>query len=71
MTVVQRKIASAGLIASFFIIWELICLMLGISDLILPRPTQIVSTLIEFWPGIAHMLIRHFIPLWLVFSLVF
>tara|TARA_R110002126_G_scaffold9340_9_gene42484 strand:- start:193 stop:954 length:762 start_codon:yes stop_codon:yes gene_type:complete len=53
VTVVQRKIASAALIISFFLIWELICQMLGISDLVLPRPTQIVSTLIEFWPGIA------------------
>lgn len=53
MTDVQRKIASAGLIISFFVIWELICLALGISDLILPRPTQILATLAEFWPAIA------------------
>lgn len=53
MTVVQRKVASAALIISFFLMWEIICLVLGISDLILPRPSQIISTLFEFWPGIA------------------
>lgn len=53
MTVVQRKISSAALILSFFILWEVICLVLGISDLVLPRPSQIVTTLFEFWPGIA------------------
>lgn len=52
MSVVQRKIASFILIISFFVIWELICLLLGISDLILPRPSQIIATLIEFWPAI-------------------
>jgi NitT/TauT family transport system permease protein len=53
MSVIQRKIASAALIISFFLLWELICLALGISDLVLPRPSQIVSTLIEYWPAIA------------------
>ncbi|MEP0521065.1 MAG: ABC transporter permease [Hyphomicrobiales bacterium] len=53
MTVFQRKVSSAALILSFFLIWEVICLVLGISDLVLPRPSQILVTLIEFWPGIA------------------
>lgn len=48
----RRKIASAALIAGFFVFWELACLIGGISDLILPRPTQIVATLYQYAPGI-------------------
>lgn len=47
-----EQIAPAGLIVSFFLIWELLCLLFGISPLVLPRPTQIVSTFIEYAPAI-------------------
>ena len=53
MTVVQRKLASAALIVGVFVAWEVICLLAGISQLILPRPSQIIATLIDRWPGIA------------------
>ena len=53
MTVVQRKIASASLILGVFVLWEVVCLLADISELILPRPTVIIATLIELWPGIA------------------
>ena len=37
-----------------FVFWELFCLISGISDLVLPRPTQAFATLIErapiIWP---------------------
>lgn len=52
MTPTTQKIASASLIAGVFVFWELFCLIVGISDLILPRPTQIVSTFIEYAPAI-------------------
>jgi len=48
----KRRFASAALIVGFFVAWELICLLFGVSDLILPRPSQIVETLIQFAPGI-------------------
>lgn len=48
----KRRGASIALIAGFFVAWEVLCLALGISDLILPRPSQIVETLIRFAPGI-------------------
>lgn len=48
----RRKFASASLIIGVFVFWELACLVGGISDLILPRPTQIIATLIESGPGI-------------------
>jgi NitT/TauT family transport system permease protein len=40
----QRLMSFAALI-SFFVLWELACLATGVSDLILPRPTQIVEVL--------------------------
>ncbi len=52
MTALQRKFASAALIVGVFVLWELICLVFGISDLVLPRPTQIVTTFIEYAPAI-------------------
>lgn len=50
--VLGRKLMSAVLILGVFIIWELFCLVFGISDLILPRPTQIIATLFEYAPAI-------------------
>ncbi|MBM1221612.1 ABC transporter permease [Ponticoccus sp. SC2-23] len=47
-----QKFASAGLIVSVFVLWELICLAFGISELILPRPTQIVGAFLEYAPAI-------------------
>ncbi len=50
----RRKLASTSLIIGVFVFWELACLVGGISDLVLPRPTQIIATLIEsghaIWP---------------------
>lgn len=47
-----QKFASAGLIVGVFVFWELFCLIAGISDLILPRPTQIVGAFIQYAPAI-------------------
>lgn len=52
MTALQRKFASAALIVAVFVFWELVCVIFGISDLVLPRPTQIVATFIEYAPAI-------------------
>jgi NitT/TauT family transport system permease protein len=48
----RRRIASAALIIGFFVAWELACLMFGIKDIVLPRPTQILTTLWERGPAI-------------------
>ena len=37
----RQKAWSAGLIVLFFVAWELFCLMTGMSDLVLPRPSQV------------------------------
>jgi NitT/TauT family transport system permease protein len=48
----RRRVNSAALIFAFFVLWELFCLAFGISDIVLPRPTQIVLTLVDRFPAI-------------------
>jgi len=48
----NRRIASAALIIGFFVMWEVICLAFGIKDIVLPRPTQIIYTLVDRFPAI-------------------
>ena len=48
----NRRIASAALIVGFFVMWEVICLGFGIKDIVLPRPTQIIYTLVTRFPAI-------------------
>lgn len=55
-----QKLWSAGLIVLFFVVWELFCLASGMSDLVLPRPSQVVDTMIRrfpiLWPHILQTL---------------
>jgi NitT/TauT family transport system permease protein len=51
-TQLRRRIASAGLIIGVFVLWEVICLGFGIKDIVLPRPTQIIYTLVTRFPAI-------------------
>lgn len=46
----RQKMLSASALVGFFLLWELICLASGVSDLILPRPSQITRVLIEKMP---------------------
>ena len=48
----REKIASAALIAGVFVVWEVACLLFGISEYVLPRPSQIVMVLVERWPAL-------------------
>ena len=48
----RRHIASAALIIGFFVTWELACIAFGIKDIVLPRPSQIVVTLVQRMPAI-------------------
>jgi len=48
----NRRIASGALIIGFFVMWELICLGFGIKDIVLPRPTQVIHTLVVRFPAI-------------------
>lgn len=48
----NRRIASAALIIGVFVAWEVICLAFGIKEIVLPRPTQIIYTLVTRFPAI-------------------
>ena len=48
----RRRMASTALIIGFFVAWEVLCLMFGIKEIVLPRPSQILTTLWERLPGI-------------------
>jgi NitT/TauT family transport system permease protein len=52
----KQKVWAGLLIIGFFVGWEVFCLASGMSDLILPRPTQVLDTLIArlpvLWPHI-------------------
>jgi NitT/TauT family transport system permease protein len=48
----RRRFASAALIIGFFVVWELSCIAFGIRDIVLPRPSQIIVTLVQRMPAI-------------------
>ena len=52
LEILREKAASTALIIGVFVFWELFCLVANISDILLPRPTQIVAALVKFWPAI-------------------
>lgn len=52
MNAVQRRILSASLIIGLFLLWQVICVGFHVSDLILPRPSQVFATLWERFPAI-------------------
>jgi len=54
----RRQLASIILIIGFFVVWELACVVFGIKDIVLPRPSQIVTTLVTRFPAI----LPHAIP---------
>ena len=57
-TTLRRRGLSVALIVLFFAAWEVFCLASGMSDLILPRPSQIFQTLWQrmpiLWPHIVQ-----------------
>lgn len=48
----RQKVASASLIVGFFVAWELLCVMIGVSDIVLPRPSQVIATLVQRAPAL-------------------
>jgi NitT/TauT family transport system permease protein len=56
-SIFKGKFSAFALIVGFFLLWELLCVALPISDLVLPRPSQVFETLWRrgpvLWP---HML---------------
>ena len=48
----RQRFLSLMSIVAMFLIWELICRAFSISDLILPKPGQVIKTLIERMPAL-------------------
>lgn len=49
---VRRKIWSAVLIVGFFVLWEALCWLFNVSDIIVPKPSQIAVTLWQRAPAL-------------------
>lgn len=61
MTEKQRiRLWSFSMIVGFFLMWEVLCIVLDVSDLVLPRPSEIIVTLWSkfpiLWPHILQTL---------------
>jgi NitT/TauT family transport system permease protein len=61
MTDSQRiRLLSTSLIIGFFLTWEVLCIVLNVSDLVLPRPSEILVTMWTrfpvLWPHILQTL---------------
>ncbi|MET3479360.1 ABC transporter permease [Variovorax atrisoli] len=58
--VLRQRLLSAGALVGFFVLWEVLCLASGVSDLVLPRPSQVAQVLFEkmplLWPHSAQTL---------------
>lgn len=49
---VRRQILSTVCILGFFVAWEVLCLIFNVSDIVLPRPSEILVTLWTRFPAI-------------------
>src|ERR1700712_2430712 len=63
--VLRQRLLSASALIGFFVIWEVACLGFSVSDLVLPRPSQIASVLIHkmplLWPHTVQTLYTTFV----------
>lgn len=48
----RRRLLSAAWILGFFLAWELLCRAFGVSEMVLPRPSQILATFWDRFPAI-------------------
>jgi len=54
----RQKLKSGLLILSFFVLWEVACLVFKVSEIVLPRPTVSMGALWQFFPGIRPHLVQ-------------
>ena len=52
LATLRAKAPSTALIIGVFVLWELACVAFGISDIVLPRPSQVLATLWDRWPAL-------------------
>jgi NitT/TauT family transport system permease protein len=48
----RRRVWSIVLIIGFFVMWEALCWLFNVSDIVLPKPSQIIVTLIDRAPAL-------------------
>ena len=48
----RRKVWSAVLIVGFFLLWEALCWLFNVSDIVVPKPSQIIVTLWQRGPAL-------------------
>jgi NitT/TauT family transport system permease protein len=48
----RRRILSIACIVGFFVAWELLCTMFHVSDMVVPKPSQVLVTLWTRFPAI-------------------
>ena len=48
----RRRILSVACILGFFVLWEVLCAGFRVSDVVLPRPSQVIYTLWTRFPAI-------------------
>jgi NitT/TauT family transport system permease protein len=48
----RRRVLSIVCILGFFVAWEILCLVFNVSDIVLPRPSEILITLWTRFPAI-------------------
>lgn len=57
---IRIRLLSISLIIGFFLLWEVLCILLNVSDLVLPRPSEIIVTMWTrfpvLWPHILQTL---------------
>jgi NitT/TauT family transport system permease protein len=55
---VWQKTKSGLFILLFFVAWEAACIVFGVKEIVLPRPTVVMAALWEFFPGIRPHLMQ-------------
>ncbi|HTQ82834.1 MAG TPA: ABC transporter permease subunit, partial [Pseudolabrys sp.] len=48
----RRHLASTAFIIGFFLLWESLCWAFNVSDIVLPKPSQIIVTLVQRMPAL-------------------
>src|SRR5450755_1577961 len=49
---INRRFWSVILIVGFFVMWEALCWLFNVSDIVLPKPSQVIVTLVERAPAL-------------------
>ena len=65
----KQKVASGSLIVIFFLLWELLCIGLNISEIVLPRPSQAMEVLILRFPELFPHVVQTLMTTLVGFSL--